>query len=269
MRSRLQRRGKCAAMPALNRVGEPATLPAASRAIPGASETFGQAPAAANHNPAQSGRGQMQAVNHAPILRNPAFASLSPRNAETRALMASTFRGRFAQSGFARERNGHQQLGIVLGFVGPLFWPYAYDDFIDYTFWPHAYDTFWPYAYDDLFEGIYGAYSPEYYASDAYAYAGAPASGATYAYATGTSRRGRTAALTRAASQICSSQAQGLTDFPIERITQQVEPRPEPTGAPRRSESCYRRGRENFAGGLSQRVAEHTDWPARRDEGAG
>lgn len=193
------------------------------RAIPGPSETFGQAPAAANHNPAQSGRGQMQAVNRAPILRNPAFASLSPRNAETRALMASTFRGRFAQSGFARQRR-HQQLGIVLGFVGPLFWPYAYDDFIDYTFWPHAYDTFWPYAFDDLFEGIYGAYSPEYSASDAYAYAGAPASGATYAYATGTSRRGRTAALTRAASQICSSQAQGFTDFPIERITQQVDP---------------------------------------------
>jgi hypothetical protein len=30
--------------------------------------------------------------------------------------------------------------------------------------------------------------------------------------------------LTRGASQICSSQAQGLTDFPIERIAQQVEP---------------------------------------------
>ena len=169
----------------------------------------------------------MQAANHAPILRNPALASLSPRNAETRALMASTFRGRFAQSGFARERNRrHQQLGIVLGFVGPLFWPYAYDDFIDYTFWPHAYDTFWPYAFDDLFESIYGAYSPEYHASDAYAYAGAPASGATYAYATETSRPGRTAALTRAVSQICSSEAQGLTDFPIERIAQQVEPDP-------------------------------------------
>ena len=103
----------------------------------------------------------MQGANHAPILRNETFASLSPRNAETR-LMTSTFRGRFAQSGFARERNrSSPALGIVLGLVGPLFWPYAYDDFIDYTFSPYAYDTFWPYAYDDLFEGIYGAYSPE------------------------------------------------------------------------------------------------------------
>ena len=94
------------------------------------------------------------------------------------------------------------------------------------TFWPYAYDTFWPYAFDDVFEGIYGAYAPEYYASEgAYAYAGSPASGAAYAYATGTSsRRRRTAALTGGSSQICSGQAQGLTDFPIERIAQQAEP---------------------------------------------
>ena len=67
--------------------------------------------------------------------------------------------------------------GIVIGFVGPLFWPYAYNDFVDYTFSPYAYDTFWPYAYDDVFAGIYGGYAPEYYAAeDAYAYAGSPAS---------------------------------------------------------------------------------------------
>ena len=66
-----------------------------------------------------------------------------------------------------------------------MFWPYAYDDFIDYTFWPYAYDTFWPYAFDDVFEGIYGAYAPEYYAPEsAYAYAGGASSGAAYADAT-------------------------------------------------------------------------------------
>ena len=100
----------------------------------------------------------------------------------------------------------------VLGFVGPLFWPYAYEDFVDYTFWPYAYDTFWPYAFDDVFEGIYGT-------EGAYAYAGSAASGAAYA----SSRRRRTAALTAGSWQICSGQAQGLTDFPIERIAQQAE----------------------------------------------
>jgi len=37
--------------------------------------------------------------------------------------------------------------GIVIGWFGPLFWPYAYYDFFDYVFWPYAYDDFWPYAY--------------------------------------------------------------------------------------------------------------------------
>jgi hypothetical protein len=49
---------------------------------------------------------------------------------------------------------------IVLGFIGPVFWPYAYDDFVEYTFWGYGYDTFWPYAFDDFYEGIYGAYAP-------------------------------------------------------------------------------------------------------------
>ena len=66
------------------------------------------------------------------------------------------------------QRSGghHRSFGSVLGFVGPLFWPYAYNDFVDYTFSPYAYDTFWPYAYDDLYQGIYGNYAPGYYANE-------------------------------------------------------------------------------------------------------
>ena len=101
-----------------------------------------------------------------------------------------------------------------------MFWPYAYGDFVDYAFWPYAYDTFWPYAYDDIYEGIFGAYAPEYaYVGTAYAYAGEPASASAY------HRRSRAAAnAPGAGSQICSGQAQGLTDFPVERIAQQVVP---------------------------------------------
>src|SRR5262245_30994596 len=49
--------------------------------------------------------------------------------------------------------------GIVVGWLGPVFWPYAYDDFFDYVFWPYVYDDFWPYAYDDVYYGIYGGYA--------------------------------------------------------------------------------------------------------------
>ena len=171
---------------------------------------------------------QMHYTNHTPILRNAALASLSPRGSATRSTSKSTFRGNFAQSSFARDwdrHHHHRHFGIVLGFIGPVFWPYAYDDFVDYTFSPYAYDTFWPYAFDDVYEGIYGAYAPQYDAPEGvYAYAGAPASDKLYDYATGTSGRSRTAALTGGVSQICSDQAEGLSNFPIERIAQQVEP---------------------------------------------
>jgi hypothetical protein len=184
-----------------------------------APSTVGQGPGRNAANAFQAA-GQSARGNH--ILRNAALANLSPRDPAARSLAGSTFRGRFAQSSFARgfdRDRHHRHFGFVLGFVGPVFWPYAYDDFVDYTFWPSAYDTFWPYAYDDVFEGIYGGYAPEYGA--AYAYAGAPAS--SHAYARGGVDGGQASA----ATQICSGDAGGLTDFPIEQIARQVQPTPE------------------------------------------
>ena len=106
----------------------------------------------------------------------------------------------------------------MIGWGGPVFWPYAYADLVDYTFWPSANDTFWPYAYDDVYDGIFGAYAP-----DATAYANVPSGrrplprGAiTGGVATGVAAGGM--------AQICSGQASGLTDWPIERIAQQVQP---------------------------------------------
>jgi len=170
---------------------------------------------------------QMHYTGGSPVLRNTSLANLSSRDAATRSLTQSTFRGNFAQSNWVknwgwRHHHNHFVFGFVLGFIGPVFWPYAYDDCFDYIYWPYAYDTFWPYAYDDVFAGIYGAYAPQYYApEDVYAYAGAPASSTVYSAATGVSRP---SAALPGGSQICSGQAQGLTDFPIERIAQQVNP---------------------------------------------
>lgn len=178
-------------------------------------------------NGPQGKRLQMHYTGGSPVLRNTALASLASRNDQTRALTQSTFRGNFARSDWGRDWGGrnhhhHHGFGFVLGFVGPVFWPYAYDDCIDYVLWPYAYDTFWPYAYDDVFQGIYGAYAPEYYApDDVYAYAGAPASSGVYDLATGVSRP---SAALAGGSQICSGEEQGLTDFPIQRIAQQVNP---------------------------------------------
>jgi len=142
-----------------------------------------------------------------------------------------TFRGRFAQAGWAGDwrHHPHHHFGIVLGFLGPVFWPYAYDDFVDYTFAPYAYDTFWPYAFDDVYAGIYGGYAPEYYGpEDAYAYAGSAASQNTYAqstYARSAARGGTSGpAAAGGSDRICSSEAAGVTDFSIQKIAEQVNP---------------------------------------------
>jgi ABC-type transporter MlaC component len=176
-----------------------------------------------NQGTSEAGRGRLSESQKTPILRNQVFASQSPRSIAA-SPSQGTFRGHFAQSAFWHERHHHHHLGVVLGFVGPVFWPYAYDDFVDYTFSPYAYDTFWPYAFDDVYAGIYGGYAPEYYApEDAYAYAGSAASEHAYARSERVTTTGNAAAPS-ASERICSGQAQGLTDFSIQKIADQVQP---------------------------------------------
>jgi len=196
-----------------------------------APSTVGQGPAGPGRN-GLADRGQHPNGRGSRVLSNPVLTNLAPRDAAARSLARSTFRGRFAQSGWAhdfdRDRH-HHHFGVVLGFVGPVFWPYAYDDFVDYTLWPAAYDEFWPYAYDDVFEGMFGGYAPEYGAD--YFAGGAGDEGASSYGVRGHGRvHGRVAArgpageAGQAQPTICSGDAQGLTDFPIQKIADQVHP---------------------------------------------
>jgi hypothetical protein len=43
------------------------------------------------------------------------------------------------------------------GWVGPLFWPFAYYDIYDYTLWGYG-AGFWDYGYLDLYAGLFGPY---------------------------------------------------------------------------------------------------------------
>jgi hypothetical protein len=59
------------------------------------------------------------------VLRNQSFANLAAtRDAGARTLARSTFQGRFFDPQWRR----HFSRPIVIGWVGPLFWPYAYDE---------------------------------------------------------------------------------------------------------------------------------------------
>jgi hypothetical protein len=148
------------------------------------------------------------------VLRNRTFAA--PSKGAARALARTNFRGQFAGKHHAvprwahfHRRHAYRHI-FVIGWIGPLFWPYAYDDFIEYTFWPYAYDTFWPYAYDDVYVSLFGPYA---YVSSTYANAAVYREG------------GRVQRVPRGGvAQVCSVTASGLTDWPVERIAQAVEP---------------------------------------------
>jgi hypothetical protein len=100
-----------------------------------------------------------------------------------------------------------------LGWIGPLFWPYAYGDFFYYALWPDDYydvDPFWAYGYGDVYEAIFSPYSYEDYVQGP----GAPA---------------RMANLTQAMAQSCSDEAAEVTGWPIDQIQSAVQPNPQQT----------------------------------------
>ncbi len=55
--------------------------------------------------------------------------------------------------GWWRHRNGG------FGWIGPVFWPFAYNDIYDYTLWGYGYDDpFWDYGYSEIYAGIFTPY---------------------------------------------------------------------------------------------------------------
>lgn len=150
-----------------------------------------------------------------PVLRNPAFANrvLTRRGGRNAPLATSAFRGRFAAAAPAHRRSPWWRRGLVIGWVGPLFWPYAYYDVFDYAFYPYYEDTFWPYAYDDVYDGIFGPYAYVEPYDTGPRPSGVPSPRVR-------TRAGKPASM----AQICTQPSAGLTDFPIERIAETVQP---------------------------------------------
>jgi LTXXQ motif family protein len=112
----------------------------------------------------------------------------------------ATFQGHFAD-------RFHRRRPIVIGWFGPLFWPYAYDDLVDYTLHSYAQDTFWPYAYDNLYDEMFGQYGY-----------GSRATDANEETKEGVNTGGTTS------SDICGGNIEALADRPIRYIAQVVGP---------------------------------------------
>ncbi len=100
-----------------------------------------------------------------------------------------------------------------LGWIGPLFWPYAYGDFFYYALWPDDYeyvDPFWAYGYGDIYEAIFSPYSYEEYVA-------------------GPQAPERMATLAQGMAQSCDQEAAEVTGWPIDQIQSAVQPSPQQT----------------------------------------
>jgi hypothetical protein len=95
-----------------------------------------------------------------------------------------------------------------LGWVGPLFWPYAYGDLFYYALWPADYgydDPFWYYGYGDIYGAIFSPYSYDEYVQ-------------------GSDAPARMAGLTQSMAQSCADEAAEVTSWPIDQIQSAVQP---------------------------------------------
>lgn len=80
------------------------------------------------------------------------------RNPHARAGLVATaaaagWHGRGGGHGWWRHGHGGY------GWVGPVFWPFAFYDLNDYAFWGYGYDpSFWDYGYGDIYAGLFSPY---------------------------------------------------------------------------------------------------------------
>jgi LTXXQ motif family protein len=157
--------------------------------------------------------------------------------------MAQGF-GRNGRGGFGRNgnwRNGFWHNGFGNGFggdyyryggfgwVGPVFWPYAFSDISCGVFWGYGGlgcgdpywgaafgDPFWGYGYGDIYAGLF---SPFAFADLAPYLPGGP----TYV-SHARSRRAPTPSPTDAVAQMCGDDTKEVANWPIDRIQQLVSP---------------------------------------------
>jgi len=95
-----------------------------------------------------------------------------------------------------------------LGWVGPVFWPYAYGDLFYSSLWPDDYDDvdpFWAYGYGDIYSAIFSPYSYDEYVQ-------------------GPAAPQRMAALTQSMAQSCAEEAAEVTGWPVDQIQAAVQP---------------------------------------------
>ncbi|WP_456731559.1 Spy/CpxP family protein refolding chaperone [Bradyrhizobium sp. USDA 3364] len=112
------------------------------------------------------------------------------------------------------------------GWVGPVFWPYAYYDLYDYAWWGNDYDPyFWDYGYNDIYAGLFGPY--DYDALSGYAYY-LPGYAGPRPPVTG---RSGVPDQTTTLTDMCGSDRSDIAGFPIEQFRGAIQPNTEQSDA--------------------------------------
>jgi hypothetical protein len=142
------------------------------------------------------------ALHNSSALHNPATRA----QIAAVAAMAAWHHDRGGDNGWWRHRNGGY------GWVGPLFWPFAYDDIYDYAMWDDDYG-FWDYGYGDIYAGLFAPYGYDELAGYLPESAGGqPGTGQVPAAAPGQ------------LAQMCGEDSRDIAGLPIDQIQQAIEP---------------------------------------------
>jgi hypothetical protein len=152
--------------------------------------------------PVRSGsfRSTMNLLSHASGLRSGRLLSNPAARGQIAAAAAlAGWHGGHGANGWWRHGGGGY------GWVGPLFWPFAYYDIYDYTIWGDF--GFWDYGYPDLYAGIFAPYGYD-------DLAGYMAGGG----------RGRTRGGVPSLVRICGDDSRNVAGLRIEQIQQAIQP---------------------------------------------
>src|SRR5712671_397879 len=135
------------------------------------------------------------AMNSGRLLNNPAARG----QVAAAAALAGWHGGRIANGWWRHGDGGY-------GWVGPLFWPFAYHDIYDYAIWGDGIG-FWAYGYGDIYAGIFAPYGQD----DLAGYTAPGPSGR---------RHRRVPPL----EQLCSDDSREIAGLPIDQIQQAIQP---------------------------------------------
>jgi LTXXQ motif family protein len=151
------------------------------------------------------------ALRNTSALRDPSGRARITATAAT----AGWHNGRDSGNGWWRHGNGNY------GWVGPLYWPFAYYDMYDYAMWGDGYDdSFWGYGYGDIYAGIFAPYGYD----DLTGYLPQSASNNSNGSEQTAPAPAAPAAVPDQLAQMCGADSRDIAGLPIDQFQQAIQP---------------------------------------------